>query len=190
MSNGIRVFGTVWRPSVLALGLCLAGCVGGPASLPPAPSTPVQSTELPPLDVTPVEPAGSDLVADQTLPEQDPLVLDNANAQVAAPAFSAPAAASAVAVSRTDLLGAWTLQSEDDTCQLFMTLTTWSGGFRATTRRCQSDPLRSVSAWRLDDKLLTLIGTDGSIVGQLYPETKTRFTGQLTLGRKPVSFFR
>ncbi|WP_350335584.1 AprI/Inh family metalloprotease inhibitor [Coralliovum pocilloporae] len=177
----------------VALGLFLAGCAGGPAALPPAPSTPVQSTELPPLDVTPApEPAGSDVVAGETLPDADtdPLVADNANAQVAGSAFSAPASAAAVALSRTDLLGAWTLASDGDTCQLFMTLTTWSGGFRATTRRCQNDQLTSVSAWRLDDKLLTLIGQDGKVVGQLYPETKTRFTGELVANKRPVSFFR
>ena len=42
-------------------------------------------------------------------------------------------------VGRTDLLGGWTITSGGDSCQLFMTLTSWTGGYRASTRGCNSD---------------------------------------------------
>ncbi len=48
-------------------------------------------------------------------------------------------------LGRTDLLGGWTITSGNDSCQLFMTLTSWTGGYRASTRGCTTNLLKSIS---------------------------------------------
>ncbi len=56
----------------------------------------------------------------------------------AAVAVAPAAPAAAGPVGRTDLLGGWTIASSGNSCQLFMTLTSWTGGYRASTRGCAS----------------------------------------------------
>ena len=86
------------------------------------------------------------------------------------------------AIGRTDLLGGWTLASASDTCQLFMSLTTWSGGYRATTRGCSSETLQSVSAWNLEGQQVSLLNDSGSTVARLTAASKTQFSGQTAAG--------
>ncbi|MEJ1159786.1 AprI/Inh family metalloprotease inhibitor [Prosthecomicrobium sp. N25] len=112
------------------------------------------------------------------------------------PALAAPAPASAeasaeraVAVGRTDLLGGWKIASGGDNCQLFMTLTTWSGGYRATTRGCNTPQLQKISAWDLSGKQVSLKGADGSTVATLYGAGAERFSGQ-TAERQSVTLSR
>ena len=103
----------------------------------------------------------------------------------------APAAPAATAstVGRTDLLGGWTISASGDSCQLFMTLTSWTGGYRASTRGCSSDVLKSISAWNLQGSQVVLAGQGGSPVATLNSSGNNRFDGQ-TGGGVPVSFFR
>jgi hypothetical protein len=116
--------------------------------------------------------------------------LDPALRTGAGPAAAAPAApAAAVEVGRTDLLGGWTVASAGDSCQLFMTLTTWSGGYRATTKGCQNETLTQVSAWNMEGSQVQLISDSGATLARLYPAAKTQFNGQ-TSGGGPISFSR
>lgn len=165
----------------------LAGCgrvglgdMGGPPAparyepLPAAPTKPVTQGDLQPLPPVPGQPA------------------DGAPPPGAPPGVAvaeAPPPSAATTVGRTDLLGGWKISSGADSCQLFMTLTTWSGGYRANTRGCTSPQLQKVSAWDLTGKQVTLKGADGSTVATLYGAGAERFSGQ-TYDRQPVALSR
>ena len=92
-------------------------------------------------------------------------------------------------IGRTDLLGGWTIASSGDSCQLFMTLTSWTGGYRASTRGCSSEQLKSISAWNLNGSQVVLAGQGGAPVATLQSSGGTRFDGQIS-GGGPVSFYR
>jgi predicted small lipoprotein YifL len=172
----------------VALAVALAGCgsigaIGFPPmkrdtaeTVDPVSVPPVETATLPPVDGT-TPPGGSTVVgaAPGTTPGTD----------VAA----APPATGGGALGRTDLLGGWTIASSGDSCQLFMTLTSWTGGYRASTRGCASDVLKSISAWNLNGKQVVLAGSGGSPVATLFASGNTRFDGQTGQGAA-VSFYR
>lgn len=91
-------------------------------------------------------------------------------------------AVSAVQLSRADMLGAWQLASASDNCQLFMTLTTWTGGYRATTKGCTSVELSNITAWDLENNQVILVGATGSQVASLVGAGGNRFSGQTRSG--------
>jgi len=93
------------------------------------------------------------------------------------------------ALGRTDLLGGWTVASAGDTCQLFMTLTSWTGGYRASTRGCNSEVLKSISAWNVSGKEVVLSGSGGSSVATLFSSGSGRFDGQTDQGSQ-IIFYR
>jgi hypothetical protein len=94
-----------------------------------------------------------------------------------------------VQVGRTDLLGGWTVAAAGDSCQLFMTLTTWSGGYRASTRGCSNAALTTISAWNMEGPQVQLLSDSGATIARLYPASKTQFNGQ-TEGGGPISVSR
>ncbi|MEM9224627.1 MAG: AprI/Inh family metalloprotease inhibitor, partial [Pseudomonadota bacterium] len=112
------------------------------ASLPPAQTAPVRTAELPP----PPQQEAPAPVSEEPLPGEEQ------------PAAAVPAETQALEVGRTDLLGGWALSSGGETCQLFMSLTTWTGGYRASTRGCNSPQLAGISSWDLAGKTVTLKG--------------------------------
>ena len=91
-------------------------------------------------------------------------------------------------LGRTDLLGGWTITSGSDSCQLFMTLTSWTGGYRASTRGCASPLLKSISAWNLQGSNVVLAGAAGAPVVTLASSGNNRFDGQAN--GQGVSFYR
>lgn len=141
--------------------------------LPAAPTKPVTQGDLQPLPPVPGQ------APDAGAPPP-PAVAD------AAPP---PAPDKAPAVGRTEVLGGWKIASGTDSCQLFMTLTTWSGGYRANTRGCTSPQLQRISAWDLNGKQISLKGPDGAAVATLYGAGPERFSGQ-TVDRQPVTLAR
>jgi hypothetical protein len=166
-------------PGLMAIALAGCGSIGaiGLNRNDPAPAdtvavSPVQSNTLPPVGGT-APPGQGDIVG--------------AAPGTTTAAASQPPAASAL--GRTDLLGGWTIVSSGDTCQLFMTLTSWTGGYRASTRGCNNDVLKSISAWNLNGSQVVLAGTGGSPVATLAASSPTRFDGQTGQGTA-VSFYR
>ena len=99
------------------------------------------------------------------------------------------AAADASGVGRTDLLGGWTISSAGDSCQLFMTLTTWAGGYRASTKNCKTATLQTVSAWNMEGGQVQLLNDAGTTIARLYPQSKTQFSGT-TEGGGPITVSR
>ena len=161
--------------------------MGGPAPaaqyepLPAAPTKPVTQGSLQPLPPVPGQP-GPGMAGDMPPP--------GAPGPVAAvDPGPPPSPEKAPPIGRTEVLGAWKIASGTDSCQLFMTLTTWSGGYRANTRGCTSPQLQRISAWDLSGKQVALKGADGSIVATLYGAGPERFSGQ-TSERLPVSVSR
>lgn len=164
----------LWRAAAVALVcLSLASCMGlrrGPQPVIAAPSQPVQRAELPP----PQQPEPPAPIADEALPGEG-----EAEVQVAA----ATVPTGGVAVGRTDLLGGWAISSGGETCQLFMSLTQWTGGYRASTRGCNSPTLAGISAWDLADNTVTLkSGEGGGTVATLAATEQTRFNGATSEG--------
>jgi len=120
------------------------------------------------------------------VPGADP-ALRGADGQTVTAAL--PPANQGAELKRTDLLGGWTVALQSDSCQLFMTLTSWTGGYRASTRGCASEQLKSISAWNLNGSQVVLAGQGGSPVATLQNAGGTRFDGQIS-GGGPVSFYR
>ncbi|MBN9026405.1 AprI/Inh family metalloprotease inhibitor [Kaistia sp. MMO-174] len=150
-------------------------------TLPPVASAPVTRNTLPP---PPVDPNA------QTAPMAEQGTLPGATPIESTPSAPPPVStASGAEIGRTDLLGGWTLQSGGESCQLFMTLTSWTGGYRASTRGCQSATLKSISAWSLNGSQVVLAGANGVSVASLTSSGKTQFNGQLNSGGA-VSFYR
>jgi hypothetical protein len=168
---------TLARLAPLVLALALAGCMSARreptvVQLPPQPTVPVQQAQLPPPTPAPEAP-----IAREALPEEP---------QVAAAAPPPPAAS----VTRTDLLGGWAVSSGGQTCQLFMSLTQWTGGYRASTRGCSDPTLAGISAWDLNGGTVTLKGGDGGApVATLAAASATNFNGT-TVGGAPISVTR
>lgn len=100
-----------------------------------------------------------------------------------------PGGAGNLQIGRPDLLGGWTISSAGDTCQLFMSLTTWTGGYRATTRNCATPALTGISAWNVEGNQVQLFNDSGATVARLTASSKTQFFGQ-TSGGGPISFSR
>ncbi|MEJ8570176.1 AprI/Inh family metalloprotease inhibitor [Microbaculum marinum] len=137
--------------------------------LPPAPTGPVVSQPLPttPQPTTPDPNAPPPVEAQAPLPEEQ---------QVAAvpPAQDKP--------TQEGVLGQWALSSPADSCQLFVTLTGWTGGYRASTRGCGSPELKSVGAWNIEGDLVVLKDNDGNAVARLAKTGATQYNGRLDLG--------
>lgn len=162
--------------SLLGLAACggfrspLGSSPSGVPPLQPAPTTPVESMQLPP-------PPGM---------EEPQQPVDEA----AAAAQLQEAQQSAVAIAKPDLAGAWTISSGGETCKLFMNLTSWTGGYRANTRGCASEELKSIGAWDLGGKEVTLKDSSGSPVARLYASAPQRYSGQLEVSKRGVQVFR
>lgn len=176
-----------------ALALALAGCgsfgaIGLPwqrAQQPP----PADPALLPPVESSNLPPPGG-----QPQPGGPAVATDSEGAPLNQPqtALNAPTAAGAGTgeLGRTDLLGGWTITSAGDSCQLFMTLTSWTGGYRASTRGCNNDLLKSISAWNLQGKQVVLAGQGGTTVARLSSAGNNRFDGRTEGQGTTVSFYR
>jgi hypothetical protein len=168
--------------AIIGLAVSLAGCgaIGAidlfrrptaTAAVEPLPA-PVDPSQLPPLS------DGAQVAAvspyDQPLPQPG----------------AGEAAPPTAGLGRTDLLGGWTISAGGDSCQLFMTLTSWTGGYRATTRGCNSDLLKSVSAWNLTGNQVILAGTGGTPIAQLKSAGLNRFDGTSVGQGAAITFYR
>ena len=142
---------------------------------PPTTTAPIESADLAPLDGTTYGGGASDGFGGEPL---TPPV----SSQLA---MTAPSGGE---VGRTDLLGGWTITAAGDSCQLFMTLTSWTGGYRASTRGCTTDLLKSISAWNLQGAEVVLAGQGGSPLARLASSGTNRFDGQAN--GQLVSFYR
>jgi hypothetical protein len=160
----------------------------------PRASAPAPVAAMPAGSVTggTLPPPGQSASTGETLPGAvTPPVDAGMQTASATPTGATPTAAAAApgTLGRTDLLGGWTISSAGDSCQLFMTLTTWAGGYRASTRGCTNAALTTISAWNMDGGQVQLFNDAGATIARLYPASKTLFNGQ-TEGGGPVTVSR
>ena len=106
-----------------------------------------------------------------------------------APGNAAPAPAGAPEIGRTELLGGWTIATGGNSCKLFMTLTTWSGGYRANTQGCGGPPLGAISAWDLNGAQIILKDSSGAQLATLYKSGTERYDGRTGAGQ-PITVSR
>lgn len=184
--------------AVLAFAVGVAGCSrlgmdGGrsAAPLPASPTTPVAGGQLQPLTPAPGTVTTDPAISGQPLGApmgQAPGAVQPGMAAPGAMASATPPAGAAE-VGRNDMLGGWKISSGSANCMLFMTLTTWSGGYRANTRGCSDSTLAGIAAWDLSGRQVVLKDGTGATIAQLYGAGGERFNGQ-TVGGMPVSLSR
>jgi len=154
-----------------------------PQPLPSAPAGDVQSAQLDPIsqstDLNQIEQTNEAPVAPGVAGSTD-------NNQVAA---LTPDATSSEPLTHEPLAGAWNVNSDNAGCRAILSFTQWSGGYRATTLRCNSPELSTVSAWDIKGSRVVLVDTNGTQVASLAAVGKDRYAGQTASG-KPVSFSR
>ena len=188
----------------LLLALCLgaASCTPHqvqeplrPAALNPAPIKPVTATALPNVDATvPSAPgsytppnvttasAGGDLQAIPQLPT-------SSSSNITALSDNIKVGPD-IDFGRNDVLGTWNVSAQADTCALNLSLTTWTAGFRASTRKCSNSTLTTIGSWTLAGKQLTLSNAQGTTLARLVASGPNRFDGTTTNGGKAISVFR
>ena len=147
--------------------------------LQPVPTGPVLSQPLPPTPDMTVE--TSDLDAPPTDGEQD--------VAVATPAAPATVPQASAPPQREDVLGQWTAASGGTTCQVFVTLTGWEGGFRASQRGCTDPTLSQIGAWNIEGNNVVLKDASGNAIATLAKTGAARFDGASTSGGA-VSLYR
>ena len=141
--------------------------------LPPMPAGQVSTQPLPDANA----PANQNLATTQTPPFDE---------QVDAGAPQEPQVAALPQADETptkeQVLGQWALAGPGDSCQLFVTLTGWTGGYRASTRGCSSPEMTSIGAWNIEGNLVVLKDNEGNPVARLAKGGATQYNGRLDLG--------
>jgi hypothetical protein len=192
-SNGWNKAGAA---AFLLATLVLAGCQSSrldslstqpqPAPLPAAPAGTVQQGTLPPVGTAPgdIQPNGGGQFPSAPVDPNAP-VQPAPGTQVAA---VTPPADGGVPVNRDALVGAWKVTTAGSSCQMFMALTKWSGGFRAASRGCPGDAA-SVSAWDVTGSQVVLKDSTGNTVARLFASGASRYDGTTNSGQ-PISLSR
>ncbi|MCF1505179.1 AprI/Inh family metalloprotease inhibitor [Afifella sp. H1R] len=179
-----------WRAiaATAALAASLAACqsayFGGQSSnrySPPPPPRPLTAAPVGTVSQSELPPPGGASASNDPMMGEPPDLRPGSDGSVQT-ATATPPSSGGAAIGRTDLLGGWTVSSGGDSCQLFMSLTSWSGGYRASTRGCTSPALQNVSAWNLSGNQVTLLDQGSSTVARLYSTSKTQFNGQTEAG--------
>ncbi len=166
---------------MMAAGLALSGCMSRQpptvVALPPAPTAPVRTAALPPpVQTAPVEPAAP--ISPEPLPDPATATAPPVDMAAATPAAPAP-----LEISRADLSGAWRLSAGGQQCKINFSLTSWTGGNRASTQGCSSPQFANISAWELNGKTVTLKSGDSALpVASLVATQPQTFNGSATDG--------
>ena len=162
-----------------------------PPPLQPAPIAAVSSTDIPPLEGVPGPVDGQ--VIEQTAgtnPQDIQAIPELAAAKTGVVPQGDVTVGPDIEFGKNQLLGAWNVATTLETCPMSMSLTTWTGGFRAATRKCTDETLKQISAWQLGGKQLTLLDTQGETLARLFPSGPNRFDGTTEIGGKAISVFR
>lgn len=83
---------------------------------------------------------------------------------------------------KEDVLGQWRIADSFSTCQLNVSLTGWSGGYRASTRNCTSEQLQKIGAWNIEGNNVVLKDQSGQQIAVLARTGERRFDGALSAG--------
>ena len=142
------------------------------APLTPAPVSPIEQSALPPPSSAP---GVSDPTQFPEAPEAPGATSEDGTTEVAA--------AAGEEISRDSLVGAWKVSADGQSCQMFMALTKWTGGYRAASRGCPGEAA-NVAAWDVASRQVVLSDSSGNVVARLYASGNERFDGQTTGGQR------
>ena len=160
--------------TALALGGCQRTSFGtldtSPRPLTPAPVGGVETSQLPP----PPTPAPDEFPQAPQAPEQ--------------PAAPTQVAANSGPVTREALIGRWSASAGGGRCDIFLSLTKWTGGYRAASRGCAGSAA-AISAWNVQGNQVILSDSSGNRVASLYQSGAERYDGSTSTGA-PISFSR
>ncbi|MER0236563.1 protease inhibitor Inh/omp19 family protein [Fulvimarina sp. MAC8] len=162
----------------------------GPAPLMASPTPQVAQNQLPPPPPPP-PPQSQDMAADMN--DQNG---NGDNTQVAAldpnagsnTSSSSSSSGGGGALSRNKVLGAYKVTTAGGNCQIILSLTKWSGGYRAASRGCPGT-VADVSAWDVSGSNVVLRNSGGSQVASLSSTGDSRYDGQ-TQGGEAISLYR
>lgn len=186
-------FNQITVTCVLAATTALAGCqssrlgglntqpaVNSPAPLPAAPSGTVQQGTLTPPAVQPKEsfptaPSAPTIATPAPKPTETETKVASLPTETGGP------------VTREQMVGAWKVSTGGSSCQMFLALTKWSGGFRAASRGCPG-AAASVTAWNVSGNQVQLKDSSGSTVAVLLSSGPTRYAG--SAGGAPITLSR
>ncbi|MEN3794464.1 protease inhibitor Inh/omp19 family protein [Fulvimarina sp. MAC3] len=187
--------------AALAVMLTAAGCSptvptfnsnnSGPAPLMAAPTPQVSQNQLPPPPPPPPPPQGQDMAGDMNNQnangDNTEVAALDPNAGSSTPASSSSSGGGA-ALSRNKVLGAYKVTTAGGNCQIILSLTKWSGGYRAASRGCPGT-VADVSAWDVSGSNVVLRNSSGSQVASLSSSGESRYDGQ-TQGGQAISLYR
>lgn len=174
--------------SVALLGVCLAitGCnrslsdiapTSDPQRLPAAPTQPVQTAnQLPPPVAT--GNLNEPVAVPSSAPTAPSVPAANETTQVAAVAPQP----SGEPVTREGVSGTWGVKSDNPDCRMILAFTKWSGGYRATSLRCNSPELSKVSAWDVKGVQVVLMDGNGNTLARLFNSGGSRYDGTTNSG--------
>ena len=167
---------------------------GGPSPLTPAPTGQVASNQLPPPPPPP-PPGGfqQDLPASDQAGNTPPLNADGTpqggDTQIASLGNgSTPSSGGGAPITRNSVLGAYKVTTTGGNCQIILSLTKWTGGYRAASRGCPG-AVADVSAWDVSGSQVVLKDSGGSQVASLSKSGGSRYDGQ-TNGGQTISLYR
>lgn len=179
--------------ATVALAGCQSSRIGAlqtqpaPAPLTPAPSGTVTSGQLPPPAQPEVAQPGAPAGEFPQAPETQVAAAPTPETP-ATPEPSVQNVAAAGPVTKEALVGAWKVSTSGSSCQMFMALTKWSGGFRAASRGCPGDAA-AVTAWNVSGNQVVLSDTNGNQVATLFPSGSGTYNGQ-TKGGSAITLSR
>lgn len=163
--------------------LVLAGCQrttygrsdypAQPAPLTPAPVGGVEQSQLPPPDQSQSSQFPAAPTADGTQQDQQMASIGGDNAPK---------------LDREALIGRWTATSSGASCDMFLSLTKWTGGYRAASRNC-SGTTADVSAWDVKNNQVVLSDNVGNQIAVLARAGKENYSGTTATGQ-PMSLSR
>ena len=168
---------------VLAVGLALTGCQrlnyadrsdlpSQPSSLTPAPVGGVEAAQLPP-------PGSAGAPATAAAP--------GTQAQPGAPQDQQKMASLGSAGAGTEIkpeamIGRWTVTTSGAGCDLFLSMTKWTGGYRAATRNC-SGMAGNISAWDVKGGQVVLTDNVGNQIASVHQAGNQTYQGSTTSGQ-------
>ncbi|MCE7029845.1 AprI/Inh family metalloprotease inhibitor [Jiella avicenniae] len=183
--------------AVTAMLLLAVGCSrsvspyadNGPPPLAPVPAGQVASNQLPPPPPPP--PPGNDMAAGQDMTSDGDASLDASNGgqpETSGTQNTQVASASQPALSRNSVLGAYKVTTDGGNCQIILSLTKWSGGYRAASRGCPGK-VADVSAWDVSGSQVVLRDSGGTNVANLNSAGNARYEGRTT-GGQSITLYR
>lgn len=189
--------GTKTSIAILMMALAVAGCSRStnalnvntqapPQPLPSVPSGNVQSADLDPISNTPAQPEVNPAL---DAPQAPTVEAPSTNAPVETATLTPTTEPSNEPLTHEPLAGSWNVASDSSQCRAILAFTKWSGGYRATTLRCSSPELSTVTAWDVKGSRVVLVDANGSQVASLGAVGNERYAGTTASG-KPITFSR